>query len=247
MRLSILELTRTPSAQAHPSAPLTLHIIARPSILDKLRRFATPDEPELAAPTEAPAVPAAKEAASADLSAAAGLSIQTASAVETAATPTGPFNDVVGVTVPPADQTGYSPAYVVPPEPVASTSALPASAAAPSPSSSASASSVPVSPYTTYISHLQRLLPLQRALLLLNLQKAHAHYTRLLTGPRTDANEGDGVEEIERMLKEVGVWRIVEDKVAQSEAEWRKLYGDGDGGGDEGVIVDEEFQIVQVG
>lgn len=244
---SLTSLTPALFSQGHPSTPLTLHVIARPSILDKLRRVATPVEPELPAPSETPAVPAAKEAASADLSAAAGLSIQTTSAVEAAATPAGPVNDDVGITVPAAELTGYSPAYVVPPEPVASTSALPASAAAPSPSPSASASSVPISPYTTYISHLQRLLPLQRALLLLNLQKAHAHYTRLLTGPRTDANEGDGVEEVERMLKEVGVWRIVEDKVAQSEAEWRKMYGDGDGGEDEGVLVDEEFQIVQVG
>ncbi|BGO94169.1 hypothetical protein NBRC10512_001321 [Rhodotorula toruloides] len=230
-----------------PSAPLTLHVVARPSVLDKLRQHADPVEPEERASTEPPAVVASAEVAAAEPAVVADSSDQAAALGDgPAAQPPQPVEQPAA-TVPVPEELHYSPAYIVPPpslpEPVASTSSIAATAAAAAtlPTSAASPA-VPVSPYTTYIAHLQRLLPLQRALLLLNLQKAHAHYTRALTAPSTS----EGVEDVERMLKEVGVWRIVEEKVEQREAEWRKLYA-----GDEAVDgverVEEEFQIVQVG
>ncbi|GEM12885.1 hypothetical protein Rt10032_c37g6902 [Rhodotorula toruloides] len=237
---------RSLSSQTDPSAPLTLHVVARPSILDKLRQKATPVEVKGPTPAGRATGVATEGLASAESAVAAESAEQTAEPIDSSSVQASEMTDEAGSTLPPQPgQTGYSPAYVVPPsslpEPAAWTSSVPAAAAASTPPVPPVASAIPVLPYTTYISHLQRLLPLQRALLLLNLQKAHAHYTSLLT-----AGNSEGIEEVERMLKEVGVWTIVEEKVAQREGEWRKMFGDG-GGVDEDELVEEEFQIVQVG
>ncbi|BGP02499.1 hypothetical protein JCM10021v2_006214 [Rhodotorula toruloides] len=233
--------------KADPSTPLTLHVVARPSVLDKLRKHAEPVKLEDVASTDPSAVVASAEVAAAEPAVVAGSSDQAAGTGDVSAAITPQTSGQPGSTVPVPEELHYSPAYIVPPpslpEPVASTSTIPAATSTP-PTPPAAPSTIPVSPYTTYISHLQRLLPLQRALLLLNLQKAHAHYTRLLTAPSTST--GEGVEDVERMLKEVGVWRIVEEKVALREAEWRKVYGD-DAGAEEIGRAEQEFRIVQVG
>uniref|UniRef100_A0A0K3CRI9 FGENESH: predicted gene_16.2 protein n=1 Tax=Rhodotorula toruloides TaxID=5286 RepID=A0A0K3CRI9_RHOTO len=236
-----------PVCSADPSTPLTLHVVARPSVLDKLRKHAEPVKLEDVASTDPSAVVASAEVAAAEPAVVAGSSDQAAGTGDVSAAITPQTSGQPGSTVPVPEELHYSPAYIVPPpslpEPVASTSTIPAATSTP-PTPPAAPSTIPVSPYTTYISHLQRLLPLQRALLLLNLQKAHAHYTRLLTAPSTST--GEGVEDVERMLKEVGVWRIVEEKVALREAEWRKVYGD-DAGAEEIGRAEQEFRIVQVG
>ncbi|GAA6015888.1 hypothetical protein JCM11491_007226 [Sporobolomyces phaffii] len=147
---------------------------------------------------------------------------------------------------------GYSPAYV---SPVPSTS-TPAPVPAPTPpaTSATAPSSTSNNPYLVYLGHLQRLIPIQRSLLLLNLQKAH-HYYQLQVQQRTLALEppgdgpgnredGGGVEElaeVESLLKECGLWHLVrkrEDQVGEAQAVRNEE--------DDDQRPNEEFKVVQL-
>lgn len=120
--------------------------------------------------------------------------------------------------------------------------------------------------YPVFLGHLGQLIPLQRALLLLNLQKAHLFYAeechrRLAklgwaepSAPPATAvfdkvNEADVGErldeqgelvEVKMLLDECGLWDVVEEAEREARAEvddWAKRH----------EHVRDEFQIVQLG
>lgn len=98
----------------------------------------------------------------------------------------------------------------------------------------------PTPPYATYLSYLHRLVPLQRALLLLNLQKAHQWYADRLHGNGNGDGE-QGLQEVEEMLKEVGVWKVVEDAVDRAKKEGETRWA-----GERQPGRDQEFRVVQI-
>lgn len=97
-------------------------------------------------------------------------------------------------------------------------------------------------PYATYLSYLHRLVPIQRALLLLNLQKAHQWYADRLHA-HGNGNGEEGLPEVEEMLKEVGVWKVVEDAVERARKEGEKRAGDHER---QFQRDQEEFRVVQI-
>lgn len=111
------------------------------------------------------------------------------------------------------DSNGYSPSYITSPLPSTSTTTDEPSATT-TPQQPGSAN-----PYLTYLSHLQRLIPIQRSLLLLNLQKAHHYYQlqvqvrRSRIGGNEQAEAAEEAEkelaEVESLLKECGLWYLV--------------------------------------
>ena len=133
---------------------------------------------------------------------------------------------------PTTSRPGYSPTYI---------SGLPSSTnplasppldspADPAPHSTAISGTT--NPYLVYLGHLQKLIPIQRSLLLLNLQKAH-HYYQYQKQLRTLAlqnqeeekeEEGKGeieeLREVEDLLKECGLWKRVVEHVEEVEAEY---------------------------
>lgn len=112
----------------------------------------------------------------------------------------------------------------------------------PLPSSSSSDDNVAApTPYATYLSYLHRLLPLQRALLLLNLQKAHQWYADRLNARAIGTGEEERLPEVEEMLKEVGVWKVVEDAVERARKEGERWAGERQLQRDQ-----EEFRVVQI-
>lgn len=156
---------------------------------------------------------------------------------------------------------GYTPAYVVAgtsaaapipaPEPAAGEPAPTVTPVGnvPAPSREETAATPPLpaatNPYATCLAYLHRLVPIQRALLLLNLQKAHVWYAA-----RSDATTAvpgttsrERLAEVEAMLKEVCVWSLVE----QNEVEAKKQWDDSTRRRDEerrGALL--EFQVVRV-
>jgi len=84
-----------------------------------------------------------------------------------------------------------------------------------------------------YLGHLQKLIPIQRSLLLLNLQKAHHYYQyqkhlriQVLQNDK-DGKEGEAegkveieeLREVEDLLKECGLWKRVIEHEEEVEAE----------------------------
>lgn len=147
----------------------------------------------------------------------------------------------------PMSPSGYSPGYL---------SALPADGAAaaaqsepatPIIATAASPTPAPVAdlapnPYATYLTYLHRLVPLQRALLLLNLQKAHTWYRERLAAPPATLQARDRLPEVEDMLREVGVWAVVDERAQEAGKRW-----------DQDVEMrarerarGEEFRVVQI-
>ena len=96
-------------------------------------------------------------------------------------------------------------------------------------------------PYATYLSYLHRLVPLQRALLLLNLQKAHQWYADRLNAHAIGTGEEERLPEVEEMLKEVGVWKVVEDAVERAWKEGERWAGERQLQRDQ-----EQFRVVQI-
>lgn len=125
------------------------------------------------------------------------------------------------------------------------------------PVSSTTASLSPsVSGFPTYLALLSQLIPLQRSLLLLNLQKAHYFYSvdvvermaRLGWAEPTDKaaelqrkeglTEGEELEEVKGLLEECNLWSAVVDKEAEAEVEIQKW--------EDSTRVNAEFQLVQI-
>ena len=163
----------------------------------------------------------------------------------------------VPFTAPPALPSAYTPAPLAPPTPTPTPilatplddpPALPGytpsylNPVPPTPSLGPS-----VSGYPTYLAFLSQLIPLQRALLLLNLQKAHFEYgeairrRRAALGEEDPAQEGeDEIKEVKNLLGECGLWSIVREKEEKAVAElegWGAARADPNG----------EFQVVQIG
>ncbi|KAL8277183.1 hypothetical protein RQP46_010431 [Phenoliferia psychrophenolica] len=147
-----------------------------------------------------------------------------------------------------APTNGYTPGYPTTPLIIPATPA-------PSPNISPIASLGPsVSGYPTYLAFLSQLIPLQRALLLLNLQKAHFEYEEAIKRRRIalgwggaspvavdpEAKGEEEIEEVKNLLIECGLWSIVVAKEEEAELEvevWAARQADPNG----------EFQVVQIG
>ncbi|GAA5909418.1 uncharacterized protein JCM6883_003936 [Sporobolomyces salmoneus] len=150
----------------------------------------------------------------------------------------------------PLASTGYSPSYVAPIPSSSPPSTDPAQA---SPSTTSSPLSTSNNPYLTYLGHLQRLIPIQRSLLLLNLQKAHYYY-QLQVQQRSSslAQSGEKGEaeavveelgEVESLLKECGLWSLVQKREDQLEEAYRAQEEETEARekGEQG-----EFKVVQI-
>ncbi|BGP42404.1 hypothetical protein JCM10450v2_006498 [Rhodotorula kratochvilovae] len=229
--------------KASPPAPLVLNIIVRPSAWSTPFADTAIPPPSLslrADPATNISLPEPSPSGLSDFLAAdagAGEAVVPAEEASPAAPTAGPSSSAaatVATSERSAGTTGYTPGYLTP----AAVAADPLSSPPlPSPPPSApSASRVPstgaAGPYVTYLAHLQRLVPLQRALLLLNLQKALAHYAALAAG-----GEGDALPEVEELLIGVGLWEKVEESVKEAEKR-----AEGEAQRDEG----DEFRVVQI-
>ncbi|GAA5872705.1 hypothetical protein JCM16303_004615 [Sporobolomyces ruberrimus] len=145
---------------------------------------------------------------------------------------------------------GYSPSYV---SPIPSTSS-PSPEPAPTPATSTTLPPAPPTsnnPYLVYLGHLQRLIPIQRSLLLLNLQKAHHYYQyqielrsqRLREGNEGDEAAGEELGQVESLLKECGLWSLVVKREEQVRKEYEENREKDAAGNAEGS---EEFKVVQL-
>ncbi|GAA5995760.1 uncharacterized protein JCM10292_004730 [Rhodotorula paludigena] len=258
-----------------PPPDLVLHIIVRPSAWST--PFAsTPPSVSPAVVPPAPAglsVPTAPSSLPLPLPSASGDSEYDPAALDT---PTVEDVPPIASLAPPAEEQSASPplqppAAAQPSEsgpplgryafsptaPHARLSAPPSSASAPAPAPAPAPPAQPspgaAGPYATYLSHLQRLVPLQRALLLLNLQKALAHYAALVaqregavarslggSQQQAEKDELEDLEEVEELMLGVGVWERVEERVA----EIAKRYDEGAEA--PGQKKADEFQVVEI-
>ncbi|BGP13481.1 hypothetical protein JCM10213_001754 [Rhodosporidiobolus nylandii] len=151
---------------------------------------------------------------------------------------------------------GYTPGYVSAP-PAASPSAPAAAAEGAAPATAAAASGGAAGSYAHYLSHLQRLIPLQRALLLLNLQKAHVHYASLIaslsaalnsTAAESESKDAEGLSElseVRELLEGCGLWGKVERAGEQARKEVEELEKKRKEEGEK--PVGEELRVVQIG
>ncbi|KAK4706022.1 hypothetical protein P7C70_g172, partial [Phenoliferia sp. Uapishka_3] len=164
---------------------------------------------------------------------------------------------------PTATTPGYTPSYLTS---IPATPTLIPTAASPSPvsplASPPEASLGPtVSGYPTYLAFLSQLIPLQRALLLLNLQKAHFEYEEAIKrrraalgwggevtetprreGQAAEADVIDGeaeIDEVKNLLVECGLWGMVQEREEEAQAEI-------DAWATPDVAPQDEFQVVQI-
>ncbi|GAA5839408.1 hypothetical protein JCM11251_003970 [Rhodosporidiobolus azoricus] len=157
----------------------------------------------------------------------------------------------------PPQREGYAPAYLSAASSAAGT-ALPAPTAASVPAAAASVGAS-TSPFLPYLSHLQRLIPLQRALLLLNLQKAHVHYqglvgaltAQLAAGEITAQGEEEEagmkeLSEVEELFKGLGLWALVEQAEKSAEKEYEERIVQFAGCGQAIGRAQAEFRVVQL-
>lgn len=97
------------------------------------------------------------------------------------------------------------------------------------------------STYTIYLFYLGQLTPLQRAVLLLNLQKAHyqyaqrvKHHSSAIAGLADESTDGlQDVPEVRSLLQACSAWSLVERQEEESErelAEWSSRVEDGKAG-----------------
>ncbi|GJN93435.1 hypothetical protein Rhopal_006491-T1 [Rhodotorula paludigena] len=255
--------------KATPPHDLVLHIIVRPSAWSAPFASTPPSASSNEVPTTSTglSVPVAPSSLPLPLPSASGLSEYDPAALDT---PTVEDAPPVVPPVPPAEEQPappppQPPAAAQPSEsgpplgryafsptaPCARLSAPPSSASAPAPPAQPSPGAA--GPYATYLSHLQRLVPLQRALLLLNLQKALAHcaalvaqregaVARSLGGSQEEAEkeELEDLEEVEELMRGVGVWERVEERVV----EVAKRYEEGAEA--PGQKKADEFQVVEI-
>ncbi|GAA5921174.1 hypothetical protein JCM1841_001185 [Sporobolomyces salmonicolor] len=222
--------------KADPPVEALLHIIVRPNAWTAPFTSPPPDSP-LLAPSSLVGAPPLSSPSPSD---------PTFLAAEHATLPTMP---------PTPHHSGYSPGYLTIPPPVdGAAAALPTSDIPPlaSPSIAAPAAHAPATSgggsYVTYLGHLQRLVPLQRALLLLNLQRAHHYYqlqiqeraARLQANDEEEADETRELKEVEDLLKECRLWSVVEERTEEVEKELGKRAEDGE------ARRAEEFQVVHL-
>ncbi|GAA5900583.1 hypothetical protein JCM5296_005288 [Sporobolomyces johnsonii] len=158
-------------------------------------------------------------------------------------------------TIPPTPHlSGYSPGYLTTPPPVDGAAAvLPTSVIPPLASPPVAAPVAPAAAtngggsYVAYLGHLQRLVPLQRALLLLNLQRAHHYYqlqiqeraARLRADDKEEAAETGELKEVEELLKDCGLWSAVKQREKEVELELKRAENDE-------ARRAEEFQVVHL-
>ncbi|GAA5836295.1 hypothetical protein JCM9279_000346, partial [Rhodotorula babjevae] len=215
-----------------PTQPLVLNVIVRPSAWSTPFTSAPATPPRSASPDSFHDAPLPHETtppprAATDSpapSSAAAVAGSPARSVGSAYTPG--FFDSAGAassSSPPAPATPSAPPLVSPTPSASGTRVV----------SSAAAITSAAGPYLPYLAHLQRLVPLQRALLLLNLQKAHAHYVRIV-----QTGDGDALVEVEALLRSVGLWDSVEERVQAAEKEAAERGG---------PALEEEFKVVQIG
>lgn len=121
-------------------------------------------------------------------------------------------------------QDGYRAAYVAanyaPSPPPTTSSASPSTATA----NAATATTGGAGQYIHFLSYLQRLIPLQRALLLLNLQKAHAHYQSLVAETASKGERKlDELTEVNVLLEGLGLIAMVQEAEKQAEKEYEEM------------------------
>ena len=118
----------------------------------------------------------------------------------------------------------------------------------------------PSPPFATYLAYLSQLIPLQRAVLLLNLQKAHSLYAERVKQRRahmlslqiSDNVKAEGpneqspgeeaeVDEVKQVLIECRLWNMVEEEEVKAGQEVDKWHV-------QGQAPDRlaEFQLVQI-
>ncbi|GAA5863271.1 hypothetical protein JCM8547_002884 [Rhodosporidiobolus lusitaniae] len=241
-----------------PFPELVLHVIVRPNAWSA--PFAAPPPPTTTSSDAAPPIPAVQQpvpspALSAQLDPPSSSSSGLAPPPVIQETPPTP------IPTPPPQSSGYAPAYVsavpdgstptaaadgsLPPPPAGTTPA------APPPASSGSAGR-----FAYYLAYLHKLIPLQRALLLLNLQKAHGHYLVLAAelshqlshpvpseekGKELDEEKGlSELKEVEELFKGCGLWVTVEEAEKEAEKEYEEMLVRQD------APKPEEFQVVQI-
>ncbi|GAA5961773.1 hypothetical protein JCM3765_004066 [Sporobolomyces pararoseus] len=188
-----------------PQPELVLHVVVRASAWSA--PFTSPPPPPIAPPTPSPSLP-------------------TINTIPPSPFPSPPKEETQTEVPPPPTTTtstnsnGYSPSYITSPLPSTSTDEPPAATSTSTTTDTAQAQAEPAgagNPYLVYLSHLQRLIPIQRSLLLLNLQKAHHYYQLQVQVRRTrlDVEQAEEEEtepelgEVERLLKECGLWSLV--------------------------------------
>lgn len=200
--------------QKSEQALIELNVIVRPSAWTRT----PPPPPPAADSTSSPSSEPQPSTEAATVAAAAAAAPTTTTTGEEELPPPVP---VVKVAPPPPSSSGSQPAQ-----------AGTASDDQPQPIADNASTATPTAgtPYATYLLYLHRLVPIQRALLLLNLQKAHQWYADRLHG-NGDRDGEEGLQEVEEMLKEVGVWKVVEDAVERWERQPER---------------DQEFRVVQI-
>ncbi|GAA5910849.1 hypothetical protein JCM6882_003443 [Rhodosporidiobolus microsporus] len=239
-----------------PLPDLVLHIIVRPTAwsapFQPAVSFAAPiDSPSVTRPSSPPSgattpapTPAPAAAEATDVLAATPLPSPGGAAPPPepdSVPPTPTIRETPPTPVPtPPNREGYAPAYLsspsaaaAAPSPLAGADPATPSAAAPPPLATAAAQAgAASSPFLPYLAHLQRLIPLQRALLLLNLQKAHVHYQALVGTLSAQLNASGGATaepgeikelvEVEELFKGCGLWALVEDTEKRAEKEYEE-------------------------
>ncbi|GAA6022590.1 hypothetical protein JCM10207_003916 [Rhodosporidiobolus poonsookiae] len=268
--------------KADPPVPPVLHVIVRPAAWSA--PFAAPppapapappavtvSSPDASAPSASPFVTNLPSSADADVLASPGpaSALPSPGLVPPQGPPEITETPPTPVPTPPpqaageasANGNGYTPANPTTPP---ATSAAPGAAANPlsSPPTTAAPSvtgpSATNNPYVPYLSHLQRLVPLQRALLLLNLQKAHAHYAQRISqleqtlaqdqgGDAESGGEGEEgageLDEVNALLEGCGLWKLVDEAEGKAEGEYEERIVQAEAGVG---VAGQEFQVVQI-
>ncbi|GAA5892659.1 hypothetical protein JCM8208_005879 [Rhodotorula glutinis] len=213
---------------ATPTPPLVLNVIVRPSAWSTPFTSAAPSRPSSPdlfhdAPLPRQTTPPPRAATDSPApSSAAAVAGSPARSVGSAYTP-GFFDSAVAAGAASTSSPAVPAPLLVSPTPSGSGTRT----------ASASAIMGAAGPYVTYLAHLQRLVPLQRALLLLNLQKAHAHYANMVA-----TGDGDALVEVEALLRGVGLWESVEERVRAAEKEAAEAHA---------PALEEEFRVIQIG
>ncbi|GAA5953290.1 hypothetical protein JCM10213_000688 [Rhodosporidiobolus nylandii] len=218
-----------------PVPELVLHLIIRPTA------WSAPfTETPIPSPSPAPA----------PLS----LSLSTPAAAPDGETPPTPSSSPPPPPAGPAG--GYTPGYMSSP-PAASPSSSAATAEGRAPATAAAAAGGAGGSYAHYLSHLQRLIPLQRALLLLNLPKAHVHYASLIaslsaalnsTASESESKDAEGLSElseVRELLEGCGLGGKVEQAGEQARKEVNELEKKRKEEGEK--PAGEELRVVQIG